>query len=152
MAFSIAALSGELIHGDQTQTILASSGPQERATTISEPWKAAGMKEQRRSGLARALFSVRLLGLAGQGTPEDRLSFLIGAFIASDMDALISRGVLSHDTPVVIVGSAALSAAWRSALAAMSVPATVLSVSETEDALLTGLRCSLDKGVTTKTN
>src|SRR5260370_853829 len=103
-----------------------------------------------RSGPARALFSVRLLGLAGQGTPEDRLSFLIGAFIASDMDALISRGVLSHDTPVVIIGSSALAEAWRSALATRSVSATLLSVPETEDALLTGLRCTLEKCLTTK--
>lgn len=150
IASSITSLSGELIHAAQTQTILAGSVPQERVTAISEPWKAAGMKEQRRSGLARALFSVRLLGLASQGTPEDRLSFLIGAFIASDMDALISRGVLSHNTPVVIVGSAALAQAWRSALATRSVPATVLSVPETEDALLTGLRCTLEKCLTTK--
>jgi 2-dehydro-3-deoxygalactonokinase len=145
IASSITSLSGELIHAVQTQTILAGSVPQERASAISEPWKKAGMKEQRRSGLGRALFSVRLLGLANQGTPEERLSFLIGAFIASDMDAFISRGVFSRDTPVVIVGASALAQAWRSSLAAMSVSASVLSVPETEDALLTGLRCILEK-------
>jgi 2-dehydro-3-deoxygalactonokinase len=150
IASSITSLSGELIHAAQTQTVLASSVPHERVTTISERWKEAGMKEQRRSGLARALFSVRLLGLANQGTPQDRLSFLIGAFIASDMDALILRGVLSRNTQVAIVAGSASAQAWRSALAAISVPATVLSVSEAEDALLTGLRCTLEKCLTTK--
>ena len=149
IASSVTSLAGELIHAAQTQTILASSVPQERVTRISERWAQAGMNEERRSGLARALFSVRLLGLANKGTPEDRLSFLVGAFIASDMDALIARGMLESDTQVVIVGGSALAEAWRSALKANSVLATVLSSSETEDALLTGLRCILEKCLTT---
>jgi 2-dehydro-3-deoxygalactonokinase len=149
IASSVTSLAGELIHAAQTQTILASSVPQERVTKISERWAEAGMNEERRSGLARALFSVRLLGLANQGTPEDRLSFLVGAFIASDMDSLIARGMLESDTQVVIVGGSGLAEAWRSALKANSVPATVLSSSETEDALLTGLRCILEKCLTT---
>ena len=149
VASSVTSLAGELIHAAQTQTILASSVPQERVNRISERWMEAGMNEERRSGLARALFSVRLLGLANQGTPEDRLSYLIGAFIASDMDALIARGMLESDTQVVIVGSSALAEAWRGALKANSVPATVLSPSETEDALLTGLRCILETCLTT---
>jgi 2-dehydro-3-deoxygalactonokinase len=138
---SSTSLSGELIHAAQTQTILASALPQERTATISAPWMKAGMKEERRSGLARAAFSVRLLEIARQGTPEERLSFLIGAFVASDMDALIARRVLTETTQVAIVGVPALAEAWRSALAGMSVPASVVSIPETEDALLTGLRC-----------
>lgn len=145
---SSTSLSGELIHAAQTQTILASALPQKRTGVISEPWMKAGMKEQRRSGLARAAFSIRLHQLAGQGTAEERLSFLIGAFVASDMDALIARRVLSEEKQVAIVGTPALAQAWRSALASMSVPASVLSVSETEDALLTGLRCILDHSLT----
>lgn len=141
IASSSTSLSGELIHAAQTQTILASALPGERAIAISEPWMKAGMKEQRRSGLARAAFSVRLLQLAGQGTPEERLSFMIGAFVASDMDALIARRVLTAETQVAIVGIPALVEAWRSALAGMSVSASVVSIPETEDALLTGLRC-----------
>ena len=147
---SSTSLSGELIHAAQTQTILASALPEERASAIAGPWMKAGMKEQRRSGLARAVFSVRLLQLAKQGTPEERLSFLIGAFVASDMDALIARRVLAEEKQVAIVGTAALAEAWRSALTGMSVPATVLSTAETEDALLTGLRCILEKCLVTK--
>jgi|SRR5579859_150810 len=147
---SSTSLSGELIHAAQTQTILASALPEERASAIAEPWMKAGMREQRRSGLARAVFSVRLLQLAKQGAPEERLSFLIGAFVASEMDALIARRVLAEEKQVAIVGIPALAAAWRSALMAMSVPATVLSPAETEDALLTGLRSILERCLTTK--
>ena len=147
---SSTSLSGELIHAAQTQTILASALPEEPAGAIAGPWMKAGMKEHRRSGLARAVFSVRLLQLAKQGTPEERLSFLIGAFVASDMDALIACRVLAEEKQVAIVGTTALAEAWRSALVGMSVPATVLSTAETEDALLTGLRCILEKCLTTK--
>jgi 2-dehydro-3-deoxygalactonokinase len=147
---SSTSLSGELIHAAQTQTILASALPEERASAIAEPWMKAGMREQRRSGLARAAFSVRLLQLAQQGTPAERLSFLIGTFVASEMDALIARRVLAEEKQVAIVGIPALAAAWRSALMAMSVPASVLSPAETEDALLTGLRCILEKCLTMK--
>jgi 2-dehydro-3-deoxygalactonokinase len=153
IASSSTSLSGELIHAAQTQTILASALPQERTSTISAPWMKAGMKEQRRSGLARAAFSVRLLEIARQGTPEERLSFMIGAFVASDMDALIARRVLTEETQVAIVGVPALAEAWRSALAGMSVPASVVSIPEIEDALLTGLQCitAAAKKIPTKT-
>ncbi|HTC93065.1 MAG TPA: 2-dehydro-3-deoxygalactonokinase [Terriglobales bacterium] len=147
---SSTSLSGELVHAAQSQTILASALPEDRASVIAEPWMKAGMREQRRSGLARAAFSVRLLQLANQGAPEERLSFLIGAFVASEMDALIARRVLAEEKQVAIVGIPALAAAWRSALMAMSVPASVLSPAETEDALLTGLRCILEKCLTMK--
>src|ERR1700682_6009726 len=140
---SVTSLSGELIHAAQTQTILASAVVNKRATTIDEHWMEAGMNEQRRSGLPRALFCVRLLELANEGTPEDRLSFLIGAFIAVDLDALISRGVLARDSQVAIVGAAALAEAWRYALTQRSISAIVLTAAEAEQALLTGLRCML---------
>ena len=101
------------------------------------------MKEQRRSGLGRAAFAVRLLDLAEQGTKEDRLAFLIGAFIASDVDALLSRGMLRSDLNVALVGSAAIAEAWRSALTESGIPARAISVAETEKALLTALRLIL---------
>lgn len=140
---SITSLSGELIHAAQTQTILASAVIDKRASILDEHWVEAGMKEQRRSGLPRALFCVRLLELAKEGTPEDRLSFLIGVFIAADLDALMSRGTLTSDSQVAIVGAAALAKAWCSALHRMSILAIVVTEAETEQALLTGLRCIL---------
>ncbi len=140
---SVTSLSGELIHAAQTQTILAASVAHERPNTISETWMEAGMKEQRKSGLARALFCVRLCELANEGTPEERLAFLIGAFIASDLDALTSCGVLPPGGQAVIAGAAALAEAWRGALTRAARNATVLTAEEAENALLAGLRCIL---------
>ena len=79
---SVTSMTGKLIHTAQTQTILAGSVPQTRPDVIDRAWLEAGMREQRRSGLARALFCVRLLEQGSDGSPEQRLSFLIGAFLA----------------------------------------------------------------------
>lgn len=143
IASSFTSLSGEIIHAAQTQTILASSVSQERPTTISDRWIEAGMKEQRRSGLARAFFCVRLLDLSGQGTAEERLSFLIGAVIASDLDALVARGMLSGATPV-ITGNTVIGQAWRTALAGIGISSVdVLTAEETERVLIAGFRSIL---------
>ena len=137
IAASVTSLSGELVYATQTQTILASAVPHERPTTLSTNWLEAGMREQRTSGLARALFCVRLLEQSKQGSAEDRLNFLIGAFIAADLDALVARGVLTE--AVVIVGSGALAEAWRHALAQIEIQSQIITGEQSERALLTGL-------------
>ena len=140
---SITSLSGELIHAAQTQTILASSVSADLPGKLAPQWIEAGMTEQRRSGLPRALFSVRLLELANRGTPAERFSFLVGAFISSDFDGLVAKGMLSDNTSVVISGNVAIAEAWRHVLARLSIRVVVLSADETERALLAGLKCIL---------
>lgn len=143
IASSITSLSGELIEAALTQTILASSVGAEWTDQMSPDWLEAGMQEQRRSGLPRALFCVRLLDLKGEGTPDDRLAYLLGAFIAADLDALVAREVLIPDLQVVISGRALVAGAWASAMSRMSVTPRVLSEQESEKAFLTGLRSIL---------
>ena len=140
---SVTSLSGELIHAAQTQTVLASSVSKEWPAKISQRWMDEGMKEQRSSGLPRALFCVRLLELAGKGTEEDRFSFLVGAFVAADLDALVSRRILVENMPVVISGNEALAEAWGEALRERSIAAKMLTTDETERAFLVGLRSIL---------
>jgi 2-dehydro-3-deoxygalactonokinase len=140
IASSFTSMTGELIHTTQTQTILASSVPQSRPSVIDQTWLEAGMREHRRSGLARALFCVRLLEQGSDGSPEQRLSFLIGAFLASDMDAMVSRGVFDSDRAVVITGGGVIAEAWRGALAQNSIRAFTLDDSDVENATLAGLR------------
>jgi len=137
---SVTSLSGELIHASQIQTVLASSVSKEWPAKISTRWMEEGMKEQRRSGLPRALFCVRLLELTGKGTAQDRFSFLVGAFVAADLDALVARGILVENIPVVISGNEAIAETWREALHERSLPAKVLTTDETEKAFLAGLR------------
>lgn len=140
IARSTTSLSGELTQAVQTQTILSSAVPHERPDAIEDTWMQAGMQEMRRSGLARALFCVRLLEQAGQGTPEDRLSFLIGALTAADLDPLLSQGLLEKERDVVIAGSPALAKAWCRVLAEKGIPAKALATEVVEAAFLTGLR------------
>jgi 2-dehydro-3-deoxygalactonokinase len=142
---SVTTLSGELIHAAQTQTILASAVPRERLAAIDDRWVDAGMHEERRSGLSRALFCVRLLEQKSDGSPEQRLSFLAGVFIAGDLDALIARKTLGGEGPVVITGGGALAEAWLHALSRASIGGQVLSESEVERGLLAGLRSVVDK-------
>jgi len=137
---SVTSLSGELIHAVQLQTILSSSVSPERPQHHSADWVEAGMREQRRSGLGRALFCVRLLDLERQGTKEDRLAFIIGAFLASDLDALLARDVLKTNVPVALVGTPPVAEAWRLALSRVSIFATVIHAEGAERGLLTGLR------------
>src|SRR6266850_1134177 len=136
---SVTSLSGELIHAAKTQTVLVSSVSKEWPAKICEQWMEEGMKEQRRSGLPRALFCVRLLELTAKGTEEDRFSFLVGAFVAADLDALVACGILVENIPVVISGDEALADAWAEALQKRLVPAKVLTTGETEKAFLAGL-------------
>jgi 2-dehydro-3-deoxygalactonokinase len=140
IASSVTSMTGELIHAAQTQTILAGSVPQARPDIIDQSWLEAGMREQRRSGLPRALFCVRLLEQGSDGSPEQRLSFLIGAFLASDIDAMIARGLFELKEEVVITGGGVIAEAWRGALAQNSIRAAMLADSEVETATLSGLR------------
>ncbi len=140
IASSITSLSGELLQAAQTQTILASALPAGRPENLAETWCDAGMLEQRRSGLARALFCVRLLELSGRTTPEERLSFLVGVFVAADLDALRQRGLFAAGSRALITGSGAVAEAWRRALESMSVAASRLTEAEIEAGLLAGLR------------
>ncbi|HMY74896.1 MAG TPA: 2-dehydro-3-deoxygalactonokinase [Blastocatellia bacterium] len=111
IAGSITSLSGEMVHTTQTQTILASAVSHERPEQIDWQWLAAGIQRQRQSGLARALFGVRLLEQSGQGSPQQRLDFLLGAFIAADLDALQRAGVLAD--AVFLTGGGALAVGGR---------------------------------------
>ncbi len=114
---SVTTLSGELVQVTTSQTILRSSVAKEFPEELDLNWLRAGAREQRDSGLTRALFCVRLLDLAKEGTAQDRFAFLAGAFIAADMQAFKTHGLLAGDIPVVI--------------------------DEMERAFLTGLKCVL---------
>ncbi len=137
------SLTGEMIFTTQTQTILASAVPHERPVNIDENWAAAGMREQRQSGLARALFCVRLLEQKGDGTPQQRLSYLVGAFVAADLDGLQKSGWLLPPQTVLMTGGGAIAELWQKALAKGSIPSRIITAEESETAMLTGLELVL---------
>jgi 2-dehydro-3-deoxygalactonokinase len=144
VAWSLTSLSGEMIQAVRRETILASAVP---AGPLGEPdlaLLAQGMDEARRSGLARALFSVRLLELGGGTSAEGRLSFLVGAFIGADLDRLQATGALPPGTPVTISGGEKVGGAWGIALDRAGCRVRSLSAAETEAGLLAGLRAVVE--------
>lgn len=143
IAASVTSLSGELVHATQTTTILASAVPAEKPTTLDVTWCEAGRQEQQRSGLARALFCVRMFELGQQGTPAQRMSFLLGVYIAADLHAMLAHDVITCDQPVTITGSGAVALGWQHALAQVSIPTVILSAEEVEHGLLAGLQTIL---------
>jgi 2-dehydro-3-deoxygalactonokinase len=139
IARSVTSLAGEMMDAARTQTILASAVPGDPIADVDATQLFAGMDEARRSGLARALFCVRLLELSGTTEGNGRLSFLAGAFIGADLDGLRSTGVLAPGTPVLISGDDKLGGAWSAALEREGHPARALSADEVEAAFLAGL-------------
>lgn len=142
---SITSVSGELIDATQQHTILSGSVATKWPDRLEPKWLKAGMDLARQSGLARALFCARLLDLSRQGTADDRLAFAIGAFIASDLDALRKRGALDLQREVGIIGSKALSEAWHFALSGAEIPSAIIDSATVESAFLTALRLILER-------
>ena len=136
---SMTSLSGELIQGARRHTVLASSLPQQFPQELAWHWVERGMNEARLTDLPQTLFRIRLLDLDKEGSADERLSFLIGAFVASDLDALVARGIFDSKR-VVVVGHPAIGECWRRVLEQKSINAVVLSAEETERAFLKGLQ------------
>ena len=145
LSSSVTSLSGELIQATQRDTILAGSVAASWPDQLSSRWLKSGMDSARQSGFARSLFCARLLDLSHQGTPENRLAFMIGAFIASDLDALRKRDALNPQHEVAIIGSKALSEAWQLALGDAGIASAIIDSATVENAFLTGLRLILEK-------
>jgi 2-dehydro-3-deoxygalactonokinase len=139
IARSRTALTGELIHVTQSHTLLASALPKDRPSTLHEDWLEHGSREARQSGLSRALFCVRLLEQAGQGTPEERLSFLYGAFLEMELGALSQDGSLLNVESICITGPSALAEAWKRRLEQMKIQVQVIQEADRDQSYLEGL-------------
>jgi 2-dehydro-3-deoxygalactonokinase len=139
IARSRTALTGELIHVTQSHTLLASGLSKNRPSTLHEDWLELGGREARQSGLSRALFCVRLLEQAGQGTPEERLSFLYGAFLEMELIALRQDESLLRVESICITGPTALAEAWKRRLEHMQRTVQVIQEADRDQAYLEGL-------------
>ena len=145
IAWSVTSLSGELIQAVRGHTVLASALPDGPLVEPDPAALAEGMEEARRSGLPRALFCVRLMELDGRSSPAARLSFLVGAFIGTDLDGLRATGALEGSAPVVIAGGDKVGGAWAATLEQSGGAVRSLSAEEVEGAFLTGLRTLVDR-------
>lgn len=143
VAWSVTSLAGEMIQAVRSETILAAGLPSGPLPRPDVPRLLDGMAEARRSGLARALFCVRLLQLSG-ATPDERLSFLAGAFIGSDLDRLQANGMIAPGTPITIAGGDKVGGAWSVALEQIGCPVRSLPAEDVEAAFVSGLRTIVD--------
>jgi len=139
VAGSVTSLAGEMLQAVANQTILASGLPSTPLVAPDEDLLRQGMEEARRSGLARALFCVRLLELAGGSSPEGRLSFLVGAFIGAELAGLEAGGALVLGMSVTIAGDDKDGGAWQLALQRAGGAAHSLTPDEREAGFLAGL-------------
>ena len=139
VAGSVTSLAGEMLQAVTNQTILASGLPSTPLVAPDEDLLRQGMEEARRSGLARALFCVRLLELAGRSSPEGRLSFLVGAFIGAELAGLEAGGALVPGMTVTIAGDDKVGGAWQLALQRAGWAAHSLTPDEREAGFLAGL-------------
>lgn len=111
--------------------------PTERPALLDDSWVKHGIDEERKSGLVRALFCVRLLELEARTTPYERLSYLVGCFISQTLSALSSKSLIREHA--VICGAAGISRAWKIALSEYGVEAEDYA-EQTEHAFIRGLR------------
>lgn len=136
--FSVTSIGGEMLQAVRTQTILASALPPGPLETLDEAMLDEGMAEGRRSGLARALFCVRLHEQSGASTPQGRLSFALGAFIGAELPQI--EAALGAGTPVTFAGGDKAGGAWARALGRAGHPVRSLAPAQVEAGLLAGLR------------
>jgi 2-dehydro-3-deoxygalactonokinase len=145
IAGSRTALTGEMIHAIQANTLLASALPQHKPLALDPTWLDLGFDEATCSGLGRAMFCLRLLEQDRQSTADQRLSFLYGAFIQSEAVHVEQVLTACGAEAVLIAGDAPLAAAWDRMLCKRGIESSILNESEKVHAFLTGLR-SLYKG------
>jgi len=136
---SVTSLSGELIDAVRNQTVLASSLPQQFPAELVWNWVERGMHEARRTSLPQTLFRIRLLELDKEGSEAERLAFLVGAFVATDLDTLIARRIFGNKQ-IVLNGHHAIVECWRRAFEQKSMKTSMLSAEDTERAFLKGLQ------------
>lgn len=140
IAGSRTALTGEMIHAIQSNTLLAAALPQRRPLALENEWLALGAAEARRSGLSRALFCMRLLQQAKHGSEDQHLAFLYGAFLEVEAEALLKVKVFENLRSACIVGASALAEAWKARLEQRKVSAIAIGEAERDAAYLAGLR------------
>lgn len=137
IARSRTTLTGEMIHVAQTHTLIASSLPQEAPRHLDMGWMQSGFEEAQRSGLGRALFAIRLLHLGNHGTPEQRLAFLYGAFVQTELMRM--REFADSKREILVVGSQCVAEGWKHHAEAAGIRCTVLHETERQKAYLEGL-------------
>ncbi len=99
-------LAGELIDIITRHTILTSSLQGQFTDELCYASLLAGYREAERTGLGKALFSIRLLEQFGQKPQNELASYLVGVVLHSDLKAIatLQAQSLSAQAPVYVGG------------------------------------------------
>ena len=99
-------IAGELLQAITQNTLITQTLEGGFAETLAPQMVLAGAAAAQRTGLARACFSVRTLGLFTASERNDRANFLLGAVLSGDLLALKNSSAIQMrpDTPIVITG------------------------------------------------
>jgi len=99
-------IAGELLQAITQHTLITQTLEGGFAETLAPQMVLAGAAAAQRTGLARACFSVRTLGLFTASERNDRANFLLGAVLSGDLLALKNSSAIQMrpDTPIVITG------------------------------------------------
>lgn len=140
IARSATTLSGEALQALRTQTILASGLRDLRPHKLDKRFFDNGVKCSQRYGLLRAAFMTRLLEGNPRHGQRELYSFLLGALLASDLQAFRSLGLLGPGRKrIVLSGQPNLQSAW-SLLLKKDYKIRVVSPEIRVRAFLAGLR------------
>lgn len=99
-------VAGELLQAITQHTLITQTLEGGFADTLVPQMVLAGAASAQRTGLARACFSVRTLGLFTDSERNDRANFLLGAVLSGDLLALKNSSSIKMrpDTTIVITG------------------------------------------------
>jgi len=140
IASSVTTLTGELLHGVRTNTVLAAVLSQSDGQLDSE-FLVIGSRWHAEFGLARTLFLIRVLERSGGYSPDQLNSIAHGAFVEGDIDAFSRCGFLGPDTKqVVLSGQPNVQPAWQLRLEQLGHTPIALDASRRETCFLTGLQ------------
>ncbi len=139
IASSVTTLTGELLHGVRTNTVLAAVLSRSEGQLDPE-FLVIGSRWYTLFGLARTLFMIRVLERSGGYSPDQLNSVAHGAFVEGDIDAFSRCGLLRPDTKrVVLSGQPNAQPAWQLRLEQLGHTPIALDASRRETCFLTGL-------------
>lgn len=116
MVGCLSSLAGELLSAVTLNTILAGAvGKQFAGADYNKEMLLAGFRVARDTSFGRAAFSTRMLQMFVPSSEQDRASFLLGAVLQGDVEAVKNSKALSvtKEMKVVIAGKEPLASALK---------------------------------------
>lgn len=95
---------GEFLHALSKSTILSNSIPASLISEVDSEYVIRGMEFERKNGVTKAAFAVRLMDISMETTPNQRANFLAGALISNDIGPKIMFDIEKGGYPNIYIG------------------------------------------------